>query len=120
MSLNTVRVRFYFHNDPPPWSQGDGGVETPIGRYREIDILVDDGSLLPVHLTRAVRVVIIKEIALPVTVVRCDDENVDATYDGTTLYVSAGSYSLAYASFKQVLSDARRPKPLFPADASDG
>jgi hypothetical protein len=118
MSLNTVRVRFYFHSDPPPWSHGDSGVETPIGRYREIDVLVENASLLPYHLIQAVRVVIIKEIALPGPATHCSVEGVDAAYDGTTLYVSAGTYKLAYEGFMQILHIARQPRPPFPGDVT--
>jgi hypothetical protein len=108
VSLNTVRVRFYFAG----LSIKD--TDTPLGSYKEIDILVSGEDVLPRMLQEASRVVIIKEIALEVTRVPETAHSAEVIYDGTTLYVSATSYDIAYKGFQRVLYLMTAPRPPFP------
>lgn len=100
---NRVLVRFYVGGTP------SDAVASKLGSYYELDILPPCEDLFG-HLVRGyVNVMIIKEVSLDAGWFNASYFNGKvATYDGTTLYISAEKYDQALQLLGQIMESHER------------
>ncbi len=101
-------IRFYY--DGPV----EGAVDSPLGRYKEIDMLISDTDAR-VTMGRYQSVVFMVKMSVRLEWLRKQEYADFVEYDGTTLYVRAGRYVEGYNVLQHIVEHVSRgPGPTFP------